>query len=178
MPNHDHQSDTQKQTSMGKSMIYIGWIFVLVVLTMAFGRWESFQENPNQSLSTDLVNGVREVTLNANRQHHYLATGTINGKNVTFLLDTGATDVVIPENLANKLGLTPRGRGIAITANGEVEIRYTQIDTLTLGPISLTAVNASINPGMKGKEILLGMSALKYVELIQRNNQLTLRQHL
>ena len=173
-PNQHHQNG---EKILGKGMLYIGWICVLGLLTFVFGRWESFQDNPNQSLSDLSKNGVREVTLAANRQHHYLANGEINGEAVTFLLDTGATDVVIPQNLAKKLGLRAGARGYATTANGDVEIRYTEIAKLSLGSIELRSVQASINPGMTGKEILLGMSALKQVELIQKNNQLTLRQY-
>ncbi|MGH1469788.1 MAG: retropepsin-like aspartic protease family protein [Cellvibrionaceae bacterium] len=177
MDNHGEEQSGNKEKSMGKGMIYIGWLFALGVLTMSFGRWESFQDNPNQSLSNQTSNGIREVTLDANRQHHYLANGKINGNTVTFLLDTGATDVVIPQTLAKKLGLRAGAKGYATTANGNVEIRYTEIETLSLGSIELRSVKASINPGMGGKEILLGMSALKQVELIQKNNQLTLRQY-
>ncbi len=177
MENNPNQRHQESGKTLGKGMLYIGWICVLGLLTFVLGRWESFQENPNQSLSSLSANGVREVTLAANRQHHYLANGEINGEPVTFLLDTGATDVVVPQELAKKLGLRAGARGYATTANGNVEIRYTVIEKLTLGPIELWAVQASINPGMGGKEILLGMSALKQVELIQRNNQLTLRQY-
>ena len=51
--------------------------------------------------------------LESNRQHHYVASGTINGRPVTFLLDTGATDVVIPAQLADRLKLR---RGLAARA--------------------------------------------------------------
>ncbi|MGI1678427.1 MAG: TIGR02281 family clan AA aspartic protease [Cellvibrionaceae bacterium] len=177
MQNQNENHSVNKEKPMGKAMIYIGWLCALGVLTLVFGRWESFQDNPNQSLSKQTPNGIREVTLDANRQHHYLANGKINGKTVTFLLDTGATDVVVPQNLAKKLGLKAGAKGYATTANGVVEIRYTEIEKLSLGSIELRAVKASINPGMNGVEILLGMSALKQVELIQKNNQLTLRQY-
>ncbi len=92
------------------------------------------------------------------------------------MLDTGATSVAVPASLAQQLGLKPGYRHKAVTANGIVEVRDTRIDTLTIGPITLRNVQASINPGMSGPEILLGMSALKDLELTQRDNTLTIKQ--
>jgi len=39
---------------------------------------------------------VREVVLKRNRYGHYVANGSINGSQVEFLLDTGATAVAVP----------------------------------------------------------------------------------
>ena len=63
------------------------------------------------------------------------------------------------------------------TANGLVETRATRIDELRLGTITLRDVRASINPGMRDDEILLGMSALKNIEFTHRNGVLTLKQY-
>lgn len=162
---------------IGRQMLFFGWTIGLVFLVMAFGSWEASQYNPNMELQSQTTDSMREVVLEGNRFHHYVATGQINGQKVTFLLDTGATDVVVPASLAADLGLRPGSRGYAQTANGIVEIRRTSIDELALGPIRFENVAASINPGMKGEEILLGMSALRQVELVQKQNQLTLRQY-
>lgn len=158
-------------------MLFIGWVIGLAILVLLFGGWEERQYNPNMELQTQTTGAMREVTLESNRFHHYVATGHINGEEVTFLLDTGATDVVVPAGLAADLGLEAGARGLAQTANGLVEIRRTVIDQLALGPIVFRDVPASINPGMRGDEILLGMSALRQVELLQRENRLTLRQY-
>lgn len=162
---------------LGRNMLFIAWSIGLLLLVLGFGRWEQDQYNPNRELQVLDAGYVREVTLNSNRLHHYVASGEINGKPVTFLLDTGASDVVVPARLAAKLHLQPGAPAYAMTANGRVEIRRTTIDELSLGPIRLHQVRASINPGMNGNEVLLGMSALHQIELIQRGNQLTLRQY-
>lgn len=162
---------------LGRNMLLAGWAIGFVLLVLGFGRWEDGQYNPNRELQSLDMGDLREVTLVSNRLHHYVASGEINGKTVTFLLDTGASDVVVPARLAADLQLQPGAAAYAVTANGRVEIRRTLIDELTLGPIRLYNVRASINPGMTGNEVLLGMSALHQVELIQRSNQLTLRQY-
>jgi aspartyl protease family protein len=174
MSSSENPAPTRK---IGRHMLFLGWAIGLALLIMAFGSWEAGQYNPNRELQSQISGDMREVTLQGNRFHHYVATGEINGREVTFLLDTGATDVVVPASLAGDLGLEPGSRGYARTANGTVEIRRTRISRLSLGPIQFENVPASINPGMGGNEILLGMSALRQVELVQKQNQLTLRQY-
>ena len=107
-----------------------------------------------------------------------MASGFINGKEVTFLLDTGATHVAIPEKLASKLQLKGLARGQSSTANGYVDIEFTRINELRLGSIIAYDVTASINPGLNHSDyILLGMSVLKNVEFRQSGNQLELIQY-
>ncbi|MDN3638993.1 TIGR02281 family clan AA aspartic protease [Simiduia curdlanivorans] len=158
-------------------MLTLVWICALGLLTLIFGRWEDNQVNPNQSPNSQRLGSTTEVTLTANRQHHYLANGQINNQPVTFLLDTGATHVSVPAHLAQKLGLA-RGQAMtSTTANGKVTVYSTQINRLDLGAITLHNLKGSINPGMKDDEILLGMSALKQLEIRQLGDQLTLIQH-
>jgi len=171
-----HNADDSRP--LGKGMLIIFWILVLSVLTWGFSSWEAERNNPNANPNSTNFSSYREVVLDSNRQHHYVANGLINRSKVTFLLDTGATDVVIPEALANKLKLAKGASQMAHTANGNVRVYATTIDRLQLGSIELKNVRASINPGMRGSAVLLGMSALSAVEFRQTNGQLILRQYL
>ena len=157
-------------------MFAIALILGIAMMTMYFGGVEERRHNPNQNPESILNAESVEVHLQQNQQGHYVFTGTINDQPVEFLLDTGATDVVIPEALADQLRLKRGRRGRAMTANGPVTIFNTTISHLTIGEISLRNVNASINPGMRPPSILLGMSALKQVEFVQSGQSLTLRQ--
>ena len=162
--------------SMGKGMLTVGWILILILLSMLFGNWSEKRYNPNQNLENLTNEGPTQVKLKRNRFNHYVATGKINGKDAVFLLDTGATHVAVPIELADKLNLKPGAKSIVNTANGSVEVRLTTINLLELGPIRLLNVRASIVPNMPGGEILLGMSALKDLEFIQRGDELTITQ--
>ncbi len=165
-----------KSSKIGQGMFAIAIFLGIGMLTMFFGDVEERQRNPNQNPDSTVGAQTIEVNLKRNRQGHYVTTGTINNRPVEFLLDTGATDVVVPEAMASKLNLR-RGRpGQAMTANGRVTIYETSIDQLSIGKIILYNVRASINPGMSPPSILLGMSALRQVEFIQSGNSLTLRQ--
>jgi aspartyl protease family protein len=161
---------------MGQGMMAAAFLIALGLLTMFFSGVEEKQRNPNQAPSSTLQGNLVEVVLDRNRQGHYLVVGEINGLPAEFLLDTGATDVVVPEPIAADLGLSKGRAGRAMTANGAVTVYDTRIAELKIGKITLRDVNASINPGMRNQEILLGMSALKHIEFVQRGSQLTLRQ--
>ncbi len=170
-------TENTPEKTLGKGMLTVGWIIILILLSLYFTKWQEKRINPNQMPETSKAKGVNELVLRRNYQHHYVVSGTINGHNVTFLVDTGATHVSVPRHMADELGLRVGAPGIAMTANGKVETRDTEIDRLEMGSIALRNVRASLNPGMKGDEILLGMSALKNVEFTHRDGTLTLRQY-
>lgn len=162
--------------SQGKFMMVAAWVTILGLLILIFGHWEEQALNPNQNPVGTTSNGVREVVLQGNRAAHYVVNGKINGRDVTFLLDTGATHVAVPKAIADKAGLIATQPGYAQTANGVTKIDFTRIGALEIGPIQLYDVSASINKNMPDDVVLLGMSALKQLELVQVNNQILLRQ--
>jgi len=130
------------------------------------------RNNPNQQLQ---IAPGSELVLKRSGDGHYVFPGTINGQPVTFLLDTGATLVSVPAHLADKLGLEAGAHQQSITANGTVATRATRVDALAFGPFDLRGVPASLNPGMGGDQVLLGMSVLKHLEFTQRGDTLVLR---
>ena len=148
----------------------------MVVLTLFFSESEKEKSNPNRSPQSLVFPDSIEVRLERNYLGHYLANGTINQYPVAFLLDTGATDVVIPATIAEKLNLKRGRAGRAMTANGAITIFETNIDHLSLGEINLYNVRASINPSMSSTKVLLGMSALGRIEFAQDGSSLTLIQ--
>jgi len=164
-----------RTNSFGKPFMFIAWGLAIAMLVWFFEDKLQQQFNPNSQVQSHLDNGQVTVVLEQNRMGHYVARGKVNGQSVTFLLDTGATLVAIPEGLAQKLGLRKGRQGMSQTANGRVITYRTEIDRLQLGDIQLSNVAASITPGMDGDVILLGMSALKEFELMQKGDTLTLR---
>ncbi len=178
MSNQPNPQKPQQTHRIGRGMIVGAWVLLLAMMTMFFNSWLEKQQNPNQNPFARVDDqGVRELQLIRNRGGHYVMNGRINGETVVFLLDTGATDVVLPEQVADQLGLD-RGQPYTVsTANGYITVYATRLDEIELGTIVLNKVRASINPHMDGREILLGMSALKQLELVQQGNTLTLKQY-
>ncbi len=163
---------------LGKGMIIGAWVLLLAVLTLFFSRVLEERQNPNRQPAGRVSDqGIREVELQRNPQGHYVATGAINGRPVTFLVDTGATDVALSESLARRLGLEKRGGAFSHTANGVVAVWQAVLDRVSLGVIELRNVRASILPDLKpADQVLLGMSFLKQLEMVQKGDTLILRQ--
>ena len=104
------------------------WIVGLALGTLLVNNHLERQRNPNNKVVTSIDGDKRSITLQRGRYGHYRVTGTLNGAQTSFLVDTGATSVSIPEDVALRAGLT-RGTEIAIsTANGIGVAYRTQID--------------------------------------------------
>lgn len=174
----EEQNSGQNQAKLGRGMLIGGWVLGFLLLALLFHDLLEHQRNPNRTVNSNTaVNGVREVILQRNRSGHYLVTGRIDHQPVEFMLDTGASDVSVPEGVARRLGLQ---RGIPVTystANGTITAYLSRLPSLSLGDIELQDVQASINPHMEGDTILLGMSFLKYLEFTQRGDTLIIRQY-
>ncbi len=170
-------SNDSFQKRIGKGMIILCWILLLALLTIYFSRVLEQQNNPNQDLSVAQSGQPNQVQLQRNRSGHYVASGMINKQDVVFILDTGATDISIPEKIAQKLRLKAGVKIPVNTANGQINVYATKLNSVRLGSIELNNVRANINPYMQGEEILLGMSFLKHLHFSQQGDQLLIRQY-
>lgn len=158
-------------------MYLAAWALALGLLALLLNGPLEERRNPNSDVAGRMQGGIAELALRQNVGNHYLLNGHINGQEVEFLIDTGASDVAIPAELGSKLGLSPGPAERYSTANGTIIAHRTRIDTLELGPIRLHDVRASLLPAADDEVILLGMSALKELELVQRGETLILRQY-
>ncbi len=163
-------SDTQ---GLGRVMVICAWILAILLMTLFFSHW-SKENHMSTKAKMVTVDGITETLIKRNIHNQYIVEGTINGQNVTFLLDTGATAVVVPVKLAKQLNLTFGPEVSANTAGGTVSVFQTRINEIVIGNIILTNVGANINPTMDDDEILLGMSALKRVSFYQQGDNLVL----
>jgi aspartyl protease family protein len=163
---------------MGTWMYVLAWLVLGGLLVFYFQDVLDQQHNPNQqTLTSTSEAGVREVSLQRNRHGHYVTSGKINGQEVVFMLDTGATGVAIPARVADRLKIK-RGQAYRTqTANGTATAYAARLDRVSVGDIELTNIAAGISPGLQTEEVLLGMSFLKHIEFTQRGNTLLLRQY-
>lgn len=154
---------------LSKIMAILAWILLLVAFGLFFHYWRGEAKAPIV-VSAD---GNQETIIKRSDDNQYLTQGEINGIKVTFLLDTGATDIVIPGNLEKKLKLTRGYESHANTAGGNIVIYATRIQELKIGHIVLRNLPAHIAPKMDG-EILLGMTALKRIHFQQSEDAIVL----
>lgn len=104
-------SNNNPTRSMGLGMTVIAWVILLGMLVVYFTGEEKRQANPNQQPNTEIIDGQQTLVLQANRQNHFVVTGKVNGSKAMLLLDTGATRVAVPEDMAQALGLV-KGRPV------------------------------------------------------------------
>ncbi len=108
---------------------------------------------------------------------HFYVTAEINGTRVLFVVDTGATDIVLTQRDAERAGLEPNTLnyfGSAMTANGKVSTAPVRLKTFTLADATDTNVPAVVNGGALDTS-LLGMSYLGRHELTLTRDTLTFK---
>jgi aspartyl protease family protein len=160
------------------------WIAFGAALLLAYSyRFEA--QDVGRRLLAELVPslamGVRggEETFRADRNGQFAVQADVEGVAVRFLVDTGASDVVLTMRDAERLGLTPatlRFTQPYRTANGVIMGASVRLDSITIGDIVLEDVEASVNPAPMGQS-LLGMSFLGRLSGYEiTRDTLTLRQ--
>ncbi|CAK0758842.1 aspartyl protease family protein [Gammaproteobacteria bacterium] len=117
------------------------WLLVLGGSWWVADYWMKSQANPNPRPT---ITAVGEVVLERNREGHYVVSGEINGYPVTFMIDTGATDVALSARLARKLGLDSNEKVLIKTANGTATGFVVRLATVHLGNIDMHNVDATI----------------------------------
>jgi aspartyl protease family protein len=166
---------THSTKKLGMMFTLVGWILGFLLLAFGFSKILGHQANPNQSVASSDSSQFKQITLTRNQQGHYVFDGEINQKPVTFLVDTGATITSIPAHFQDQLELNAGTAFLVSTANGSATAYQTRLNELKMGNIVLNDIKASLNPGLS--DILLGMNVLKNMELIQRGNELIIRQY-
>jgi clan AA aspartic protease (TIGR02281 family) len=104
---------------------------------------------------------------------HYYLSGTIEGLPVQFMVDTGATGVAIPAELAQRLGYFSGRDLISNTANGRATGYAVRVRRLEFGPFVAENIEVAALPALDRP--LLGMSVLQALEIRQTAAGLELR---
>jgi aspartyl protease family protein len=122
--------------------------------------------------------GRPKVVLNADGAGHYLTSGTINGGQVKFLVDTGATMVSMGISDARRLGINYLNgvRGSSNTANGVATVYHVKLDSVRVGNITMTSVDGVVHESTDMPFVLLGMSFLGRLEMKHEGQTLTMMQ--
>lgn len=111
----------------------------------------------------DRIDYGRSLTLDANRQGHFQADARVNGQSVGFVVDTGASLVVLRASAAARAGIYPMPADYTATvstANGKVKAAPTKLDRVEIGNITVFDVPALVLPDEVLAENLLGISFL------------------
>lgn len=116
------------------------------------------------------------VKILLNESGQYKTRGTINGRAVEFLVDTGANIIAMNSEMAASLGLkATEGRPVQVaTASGMAQSHLIELDEVQVGSIRATRVRAAIMQGAYPVDILLGMSFLQDVKITESSGVMQL----
>lgn len=143
------------------------WLFIFFGTILAYGIWDDIRDTvlPRQSVAVD----GSQVRVPQHTDGHFYLTLEVNGTPIRFVVDTGATDMVLRAEDAEKAGIDIEAlvySNRAMTANGVIETAPVRLDEVTLGPVTDSGVRAVVNPGDM-HESLLGMGYLGRFESIE-----------
>ena len=133
------------------------WVVIFAGAIFA-AQWWIEGEPPRQQV---LEGGRIEIPVS--RDGHFHLTASLNGTDVRFIVDTGASTIALGPEDARRIGIDPDDLayvGTAMTANGRVQTAPVTIDTLEIGDI----VDRNVRAWVIGGELdgsLLGMSYLR-----------------
>ena len=154
--------------SLNRTLQYaVVWGLIFLGVIAGVSLWEDVRDQimPRQSVFEE----QGRVEVPRSPDGHYHLTLDVNGASIDFIVDTGASDIVLSQKDAAAVGL-PMDElvylGRAMTANGEVRTAPVRVDTIALGSIVDRNVPALVNEGDLDKS-LLGMTYLQRWDRIE-----------
>ena len=116
-----------------------------------------------------------KIVLQAGDGGHFLAQGSINGKSVQFMVDTGATAVAMGSAEAKRMGIDyTSGRPVRMnTANGQALGYLLTLNSVRIGDVEVQNVEAIVSQ-QSMPYVLLGNSFLTRFSMRRDNDQMVL----
>ncbi|MDR2548123.1 MAG: TIGR02281 family clan AA aspartic protease [Rickettsiales bacterium] len=155
------------------------WLLIIVITAMFIDS--QGDKLSNRFLSTFLpykerIQNSGSIEFTKSYDGHFYIQAQVNGRNITFLLDTGATDIVLSQKDAVNAGINLQNIQdfkIYETAKGQIRAGVVQIPQVKIGNFLINGVQASVNTHSMSHS-LLGMSFLRYFHFTIRDNKLIL----
>jgi aspartyl protease family protein len=147
------------------------WTGIIGVVALGYAVWQqrSFvpersraELNPRRSVSSS----PSEASIVANDGGDFVVEAFVDGTSVIFVVDTGASDVILSLTDAERVGLDPDSLSYTrahTTANGTIFGAPIRLESISIGPIAVENVRASISQTDLSTS-LLGMSFLKRLD--------------
>ena len=137
------------------------WVLIFLLVIAGVGIWQDVTSQ--RPASQVRIEDTGRIVATRARDGHYHLTVDVNGVATDFLVDTGATDIVLTRGDAAAAGLNIEALnfiGRANTANGEVRTAPVRLNEIRLGPVVDSNVYAVVNDGQM-RQSLLGMGYLQ-----------------
>lgn len=142
---------------------------ILFVLFDRFGPYQSgsgYRPKPIETISS--AGALLDRTFDG----HFYITGRINGRDVAFMVDTGASTIAIGEALAQQLDMGACRTRRYSTAAGAVQGCEARAREVDVAGLRLSDVAVAVLPG--ADNVLLGMNVLRHFRIEQQGRQMRL----
>lgn len=162
----DEKAITPTQTGMIPMLIF--WCVVMGLLYLLMTHYLK----PKQAQV--LANG--DLVIKRSQDGHFYTTGTVNGQQAKFMVDTGASLVSVSEAFAQTAGIRGGVPTTFRTANGRHPGRVVDGVVVAIGPVSVSNVKVGVGLRMgEDNEALLGQSFLSKFDITMSKTQMVLR---
>lgn len=176
-------------TRLSSTLKQLGlWVIIVLILMAAyvfrfelqdFGSRFTGGVIPGSPISLTSQEGRPVVTLVRSPNGHFEATAGVNGASIRFLVDTGASTIVLSAADAGRVGIDVDNLRFSIvtrTANGTGRAARSQIDQLYLGGIERRNLPVLVAQPGRLEQSLLGQQFLESLKSYEkRGDRLTLR---
>lgn len=132
---------------------------------------------PTRLAGAAAASSGREIVIAAGPGGHFITGGSINGRSVRFMVDTGATVLALGRDEAQRLGLdlSTAKPGMSETANGPVAVQLLNLTRVRVGDVEVANVAAMVVPAAM-PFVLLGNSFLTRFQMRRENDVMRLEQ--
>jgi aspartyl protease family protein len=162
-------------------------LFVLAVALLVVGSYAAFYADravgtyseshaavvQPANESREPTNSGRSLMLESDRQGHFQVEARVEGRFVDFIVDTGASLVVLRETTAAQVGIRLQPRdytATVVTANGKIMAARAKIERIEVGGITVYDVPAVVLPDEALAKNLLGVSFLSRLKRYEYAN--------
>ena len=141
------------------------WVLILAGLVIAYGFKDQLrlQLLPGQTVHID----EDTVALTRRDDGHFHIIALVNNRDVEFLVDTGATHIVLNARDAERVGLDPDSLNYtqrAMTANGTVRGAPVTLSSIKFAGFEDENVRATVNEG----ELRVSLLGMRYLSRFSR----------
>ena len=148
----------------------LAWGMIFLGVIAGYGLWHDLRQDLVQT------EGANSVAIPIAADGHYYPRLMVNGQPITFMADTGASEIVLSQSDARDLGIDLTNLayvGTANTANGTVRTARVRLESVVFGPFQDADIAAYVTDGqMEGS--LLGMAYLGRFEISIKSEEMVL----
>jgi len=144
-----------RRAPIGKTLkMALAWVLIFAAGFAIFALRDDFSALGRRIAAAAWGGGTQEATPEGElriamaQDGHFWVNAELNGQEVRFLVDSGATTITISRETAERAGIQSSGRAVMVeTANGNVLVDRGRAETLKLGPIERRDIGVAIARG-------------------------------